>query len=98
MKLTLHYDFGDYEVENVEEELAFLICNKLNIDDDFMVEKLITYLDYILGLDDLVDYFEDDLYMELEDRAYNKHLENVIEHERYKQQVMSDYNKSKGVW
>ena len=98
MKLTLHYDFGDYEVENVEEEIASLICNRLNIDDDFMVEKLITYLDYILGLDDLVDYFEDDLYRELENKAYNKYLENVIEHERYKQQVISDYNKSKGVW
>ena len=98
MKLTLHYDFGDYEVENVEEEIALLICNKLNIDDDFMVEKLISYLDYVLGLDDLVDYFEDDLYRELEYKAYNKHLQDVIDYERYKQQVMSDYNKSKGIW
>ena len=98
MKLTLHYDFGDYEVEYVEEEIASLICNRLNIDDDFMVEKLITYLDYILGLDDLDDYFEDDLYRELENKAYNKYLENVIEYEKYKQQVISDYNKSKGVW
>lgn len=98
MKLTLHYDFGDYEVENVEEEIALLICEKLNIDDDFMVEKLISYLDYILGLDDLVEYFEDDLYRELENKAYNRHLESELEYERYRQQVINDYNKSKGVW
>lgn len=98
MKLTLHYDFGDYVVENVEEEIALLICEKLKVDDEFLVEKIITYLDYILGLDDLVDYFEDDLYRELQNKAYNKHLENELEYERHKQEVIADYNKSKGIW
>lgn len=93
----------DVDIDSASE-IAELLAEELKVNgiknpDIKQIRKLLEILEKLeVDLDSVEDYYEEDLQEKFKWELQSKYEQECEEYRNFKEQVVDDYNRAKGIW